>query len=108
MKEQIKLLLGIKDSLQDAVLDVIIKNVTAHLRSLLKKPVPSELDFIIVEISVRRFQRLGSEGMKSESVEGHNISFYDLKDEFVPYLDIINDHREDGDSKGKKGRVCMI
>lgn len=108
MKERIKTVLGIEDDLQDDVLDILISNVSGHLRGLLKKDVPEELNYIVEEITIRRYNRLGTEGMKSESVEGHNITFYDLKDEFVPYLDIIDDHRDDEESEPRRGKVLFI
>ncbi len=108
MLKRIKTLLGIEDSLQDDVLNIIIESVTSHLSGLLRKDVPDELEYIIMEISVRRFQRLGSEGMKSESVEGHNVTFYDLKDEFVPYLDIIESERDEPEEPQKRGKVMFI
>src|SRR5699024_8778795 len=100
MKNDIKILLGIKDTIQDGVLDILIGNTEQHLLSLLKKvndemeDVPLELDYIIQEITIRRFNRLGSEGMKSESVEGHSVNFYDVQDEFAPYLTVIEGYRK--------------
>jgi hypothetical protein len=94
MIEKIKTLLGIEDELQDAVLIEIIEIVTSHLRIKLGKEVPSDLEFIIKEIAVRRYNRLGTEGMKSEFVEGHKVDFYDLDQDFAPFLDIIEDNKE--------------
>lgn len=107
MLERIKTLLGIEDGLQDAVLEIIIENVSSHLKILLGKDIPNELQFIVTEISIRRFNRLGTEGMKSESVEGHNITFYDLKDEFTPYLDIIAEYKDPPEKPGR-GKVLFI
>lgn len=108
MMENIKLLLGIDDTLQDRVLEIIINNTKSHLKILLdKEDIPEKLNFIIEEISIRRFNRIGTEGMKSESVEGHNITFYDLKDDFVPYIDIINDEKDNDGGKGR-GKVMFI
>lgn len=107
MLDRIKTLLNIKDDLQDDVLNIIIENVSAHLKSLLGKEIPPELEFIVVEISVRRFNRLGSEGMQSESVEGHSITFYDLKDEFVPYKEVIEAHK-DKSGITQRGKVLFI
>ncbi len=108
MVDRIKTLLGIEDDLQDNVLDILISNVTSHLNALLKKDIPNELEYIIEEITIRRFNRIGSEGFKSELVEGHRIDFYDLKDEFVPYMDVINDYKDDSEDKPKRGRVMFI
>lgn len=109
MIEQVKTLLGIEDSVQDAVLLLIVSNITSHLQILLgKTEVPKSLEFVIVELAVRRYQRIGSEGMKAESVEGHNITFYDLADDFVPYMRLIEKFAEKEEEKGKKGKVTFI
>src|SRR5690625_1916986 len=106
MKSRIKTVLGIEDTIQDGVLDILIENVTNHLKTLLGKDVPEHLNFIIEEIVIRRFNRIGTEGMKSESVEGHRVDFYDLKDEFDPYMSIINAESDNG--TGERGRVMFI
>jgi len=107
MKSRIKTLLGIEDTLQDDVLDILIENVTSHLKSLLGKDVPEHLEYIIEEITIRRYNRLGTEGMQSESVEGHSITFYDLNKEFDPYLTII-EHEKGDDDIARRGRVMFI
>lgn len=112
--KNIKIVLGINDNLQDAVLEVLIRNVTKHLVGLLKKvnknltEVPGELGYIVEEITIRRFNRIGTEGMKTESVEGHRVDFYDLKDEFVPYQEIIEGYAEEPEDNGGRGKVMFI
>lgn len=114
MKEKIKTLLNIQDDAQDAVLDILIEDVESHLLGLLKKvnktiiEVPSELEYIVRNITIRQYNRIGSEGFKSESVEGHTINFYELKDEFDPYLTIIEDYEEDDDTSYDRGKVLFI
>ena len=110
IKERIKTVLGIKDTLQDDVLGIIIENVERQLLRKLTRvnesieEIPDELNYITEEIVVRRFNRLGSEGMKSESVEGHRIDFYDLNKEFDYYYEVIEDYREDS----KMGKVRFL
>ena len=114
MKERIKTLLGIEDSLQDDVLDILISNVTSHLLGKLKRvnreiiEVPDELNYIIEEIAIRRYNRIGTEGMKSESVEGHRVDYYELDEEFTPYDDIIDGYKDEDNSQPKRGRVIWI
>lgn len=114
IKVNVKTVLGIQDSLQDDVLDVLISNVSSHLLGLLKKVnkdisvIPSEINYIVEEITIRRYNRIGTEGAKSESVEGHTISFYDLKDEFVPYQDIIDDYKDGSEDSAKRGKVTFF
>lgn len=101
MLDRIKLVLGIEDNEQDDVLGVLVSYVESHLRSLLKEEVPAELEYIVEEITIRRFNRIGAEGMKSESVEGHTVTFYSLKDDFEPYMDIINEYKDENHGRGR-------
>lgn len=115
MLERIKTLLDIKDSLQDPVLNIIIENVTSHLTGKLRRvnktidTVPDELNYVIEEIAVRRYNRIGTEGMKSESVEGHKVDFYELDKDFAPYQEIIDDYMEALPApEQKRGKVMFI
>lgn len=112
MLERIKTMLDIKDALQDNVLNIIIENVTSHLVGKLKRlndtivDIPVELNYVIEEIAIRRYNRIGTEGMKSESVEGHRVDFYSLSDDFKPYDDIINGYEPPKQSK--RGKVMFL
>lgn len=108
MLEKIKKLLGINDNLQDEVLEIIIENIEGHLTYLLGKDVPLNLQFIVTEISVMRYNRLGAEGMKSELVEGHRTDFFEPKDDFRPYLDIIEKEVGGDAEEPKRGKVMFI
>lgn len=109
MLQEIKQLLGIDDVEQDATLAIIISNVESHLRYLLDKDIPDNLRFIVTEISVMRFNRLGSEGMKSELVEGRRADFFEPAQEFRPYLSIIEQEKaKDDPVTPARGRVMFI
>lgn len=114
MLARIKTLLGIQDDLQNDVLGIIIENVTSHLLGKLKrvnksiKAVPKELNYIIEEISIRRYNRIGTEGAKAETVEGHRIEFYELEKDFTPYEDIIDGYGESDDGSSKRGKVLFF
>lgn len=74
---------------QKELLDVIVDITEKKLQAKIN-PIPEELEYIIVEVSIKRYNRIGSEGMRSESVEGHSISF-DNSD-FKEYEDTIDDY----------------
>ncbi|GGJ85991.1 hypothetical protein GCM10007063_05590 [Lentibacillus kapialis] len=102
--ENVKTVLGIDDQLQDDVINLLIQNVESRLKVWLKQhadmtEIPDELQFIVEEMTVARFQRLGSEGMSSESVEGHSVSF--TEDDFAPYLSILETYIPKNDGAGK-------
>lgn len=76
MLEELKSLLGISDTSQDEKLKLIISTATARLKILLGGIEPPEsLDYIIREVAIVRFNRIGSEGMTNHSVEGESITF---------------------------------
>lgn len=78
MLDSLKVLLGIdaSDSGRDELLELIISSATARLKTLLGglEP-PKSLDYIIREVAVIRFNKIGSEGMASHSVEGESLAF---------------------------------
>lgn len=90
MLNELKMLLGIAldDNSQDQKLCMILAAAKARLRILLGGlPVPDELEYIVVEVSVIRFNRIGSEGLSSHTVEGESSSFLD--NDFSGYMDEI-------------------
>ena len=88
MLDQVKTLLGLSDDSQDALLMSVIELTSARLASLLgTDSVPKEMNYIAVEASVRRFNRIGSEGMSSHNVEGESVSYRD--NDFADFMDDI-------------------
>ena len=90
MLDNLKLLLGLPadDTGQDERLRLIISSATARLKILLGGiDPPEELHHIIIEASVIRFNRIGSEGVSSHTVEGESMTFTD--DDFAGFADEI-------------------
>lgn len=106
MLETIKKLLGITDSLQDDKLKVIINLTQERLCFLLgEEDIPEELGYIVKEVAVARFNRIGSEGFASHSVEGESITWSD--DDFNAFREDIDEWRS-RQTDAKKGRVRFI
>lgn len=90
MLEDLKVMLGIAsdDADRDKLLLLIISSATARLKMLLGGLEPPEsLDYIIREVSIIRYNKIGSEGMESHTVEGESQSFSD--NDFVGFMDDI-------------------
>lgn len=108
MLDDLKLLLGFSDddAERDERLNWIIESVRARLRNLLggMEP-PEELRHIITEVSVVRFNRIGSEGASSHTVEGESLSFND--NDFDGFMDEINAFLDQQESVNK-GRVRFL
>ena len=89
MLEQVKLLLGIDGTELDGKLSAIIATTEQRLKLLLggAEAVPAALEYVVGEVSVARFNRIGSEGISAHSVEGESLSFVD--DDFAAYREDI-------------------
>ena len=108
MLKNLKILLGISesDTSQDAKLNLILSGVTSRLKALLGgQDPPEDLDYIITDVAVIRFKRIGSEGFSSHSVEGESLSFSD--DDFAGYREDIQTYL-DSQKEAKKGRVRFL
>lgn len=102
--DDVKALLGIED--EDNKLKVIITLTESRLKALLgQKEVPSELEYIVTEVSIARFNRIGSEGLSGHTVEGEALTFKD--NDFDQYADDIQTWR-DAQSDQDIGRIRFL
>ena len=92
---------------RDEQLYVIKKMTEERLCVLLggMAKVPSELEYIVTEVTLARGNRIGSEGTSSHSVEGESISWSSDSD-FDPYMNDIEAYQMSNESK--YGRVRFI
>ena len=91
MLKDLKLLLDIdpEDKSQDKKLQWILKSVRARLKVLLGGlDPPPEMSHIITEVTVIRFNRIGSEGMTINNVEGETQHFNN--NDFAGFMEEIN------------------
>lgn len=78
MLDNLKIMLGIDEEDQDAKLNLILSNTKSRLKLLLggTEP-PEEMNHIVLDVAIMRFNRIGSEGLASHSVEGESLTFSD-------------------------------
>lgn len=108
MLNDVKELLGIsmEDTSQDRKLELLINAAEKRLKVLLGRVDPPEtLNYIVVEVTIKRFNRIGSEGLESHTVDGESQSF--AKDDFAEYQDDIQAYL-DGLSNATKGKVRFL
>lgn len=112
MLNQILILLGLDSPTQAMTdkLETIIGMTEQRLAFLLGIPVngiPTELSYIVVEVTIARFNRIGSEGVSSHTVQGESLSWTD--DDFKPYMDDIQGWLNAQDEVNTtRGRVRFI
>lgn len=90
MLERLRLILNVKD--QDELLTEILTLVVEKLTTYLGEPsVPTQFEWIIAEMAVQRFNRIGSEGISTESVDGKQNTYID--DELTPFYQFLDDYK---------------
>ncbi|MBF7112595.1 phage head-tail connector protein [Pediococcus pentosaceus] len=99
------------DTSKDSLLNLIVANTEASLKVKLHKKatekVPDELNYILLEVAVRRFNRLKNEGMANYSQEGESITFN--SNDFDDFKDDITDWLADEEDKPTTlGHVSFI
>lgn len=92
---------------RDEKLTLIIANVEKQLKGKLGglAEVPDELDYIITEVAIIRYNRIGSEGMASESVEGHSATY--TTNDFAAFETDVRDYL-DRTTVSATGKVRFI
>ena len=115
-KDAIYKLLGLKatkpsgapDEAVTERVDAIVSLTEARLKVLLggADAIPEELGYIVTEVSIARYNRIGSEGANSHNVEGESISWAN-DDDFQPYADDIAAYLA-RQKESKHGKVVFI
>ncbi|MGM0220055.1 phage head-tail connector protein [Enterococcus sp. AZ126] len=107
IKEDVKKLLN---GSTDDKLDIIEKRTQERLISLLGvSEVPTGFEYISYEVTLKRFNRIGNEGMQSYAQEGLSMAFPDS--DFSEYQATIDEYRRKGEEafyKPKKGVFRFI
>ena len=103
MLEDLKLLLGLEDTDKktEQQLQLILNATKQRLKFLLggQEP-PEEMEYIILDVSVIRFNRIGSEGLSSHSLSWSENDFAGYMDDIQSYLD--------SQREARKGKVKFL
>ena len=76
------------DNDNDGLIYEIVEITKAKILNYInEKELPKELEFILIELAVERFNKIGSEGIASESIDGKNVSYDDSFENYKLYLD---------------------
>lgn len=107
MLKDLKRMLGLsdqKDEELDEKLEWILSTTRSRLKVLLGGIDPGDdLDYIVIEVSIVRYNRIGSEGTQSHTVEGESTSF--LSSDFDAYMDDIQAYKDAKNIDISKGGI---
>ena len=107
MLEDLKRMLGLLDLENEELddkLEWILNTTRSRLKVLLGGTDPgNDLDYIITEVSIVRYNRIGSEGVQSHTVEGESASF--LSSDFDAYRDDIRAYKDQKSINESRGGI---
>lgn len=90
----------------DEQIAVIERRTEERLISLLGVlEVPTTFEYVLYEVTLKRFNRIGNEGMTSVGQEGLSMSFPDS--DFDEYTQEFEDFRIKNDIDSKRGRFRL-
>ena len=77
--ENTKVLLGVDNPRVDTIYSMYEKRLLSRLdKELLEViEIPPQLEYVLTECTIARYNRIGSEGMESESMDGHTAKYVD-------------------------------
>lgn len=97
--QNIKIKLSITDDESDELLEVLSNDAYSYMTIYLDKEVPQELQFILEAVVIKRFRRIGAEGIAIEKIDVLTTT-YEVGDDFAEYHNIMNRYKR---NKSKKG-----
>lgn len=97
--QNIKIKLSLTDDESDELLEVLSNDAYSYMTIYLDKEVPQELQFILEAVVIKRFRRIGAEGIAIEKIDVLTTT-YEVGDDFAEYHNIMNRYKR---NKSKKG-----
>ena len=85
---RIKTLLNIEGN-ENLIYEIVNITESKILNYINASEMPKELEFVLIELAIQRFNRIGSEGIASESIAGKSVSY---DDDFVGYKHYLDDY----------------
>ena len=88
--ENTKALLGADNERVEIIYNQVQERVLRRLRADLPDidQIPQEIEYVVQEATIVRYNRIGSEGMTAETMEGHSATYetMDVVDMFEPHI----------------------
>lgn len=105
---KVKMILGMdtntEDPVKDALLNVLLNNAESTIRVYLalknEDPFPESLEFVVQELTVARYRKIGAEGISTEKIDEISTT-YSVND-LSRYKDVLNMYKDNNGLSGKK------
>lgn len=104
---RIKRRLGITDHNQNDLINDLIEDAQSHFKLITRQDeIDTKYDFMIREVAILLYNRKGSEGIQSESVDGYSATYSESL--FGDFMDILNKDFNLNEEYRKRGRVKFL
>ena len=96
--KRLRIILGVEN--QDDLLLEILRVTEERLLSYTGlRDLPDDLQWLLVELAAQRFNRIGSEGFSSESVDGNSVSYDTINDSIGEYKAFLDNYIKENTAK---------
>lgn len=104
----VKTLIGVDNEQVTTIHTMVSERLLRRLQRSKKdiKEIPDELNYIVTEVTIARYNRIGSEGMTSESMDGHSANYEVV--ELSDFESDIQDYLDEYDAGTKRGKVRFL
>lgn len=91
--DNVKIVLEIEDDSKDELLITLLTNAANYIKLAIDSDkVPEELFFIAEEVCVKRYRKLGGEGISTEKVDCLSTTY--VQDDFQQYKKLLSSYKD--------------
>ena len=97
--ENVKIKLSIADDSEDDLLELLLNDAYNYMMIYFDGDIPTELQFIMENVAVKKYRRLGAEGISVEKIDVLSTT-YESGDDFAEYIPIMTKYKENKSGLG--------
>ena len=97
--ENVKIKLSITDDSEDDLLELLLNDAYNYMMIYFDGDIPAELQFIMENVAVKKYRRLGAEGISIEKIDVLSTT-YETGDDFAEYIPIMTKYKENKSGLG--------
>ena len=97
--ENVKIKLSIAGTEEDPLLEILLNDAYNYMMIYFDGDIPMELQFIMENVAVKKYRRLGAEGISIEKIDVLSTT-YETGDDFAEYIPIMTKYKENKSGLG--------
>ena len=96
--KRLRIILGVENQ-DDLLLEILRITEERILAYTGFRDIPDDLQWLLIELAAQRFNRIGSEGFQSESVDGNSVSYDTVNDGIGEYKAFLDNYIKENTAK---------